>query len=282
MTTAQEYAIEASELFVLPDTSMRIKELIDDENASMQDISDIINYDPILAGQLLKLANSALYRFPNKVVNLDKALQVIGTASTYDLVVAYSVAKAFSKVEIEVEALERYWELSVSAAIIAKYVADNLGLRGSERLFVAGLLHNIGELVISQLNSEKAKACKAFSAKVSPCELQQEHLGFTYAELGAELIRCWGIPDKIGAPVRYQHRDERSANVKDNSVVQLACLMALENHYANLYASQSRLTPEYYEPLGLTLEDCKETLDFANMQSLSVLQMFSPTTFNVY
>ncbi len=132
---------------------------------------------------------SALYRFPNKIDTITRAIQVVGTRSTYDLALAYGVSQAFSEVNGQAIDLDKFWEQSVSCGLLAKYFADMRNIREPERLFVSGLLHNIGELVTVSLLPESATRCQAFNAQVSPAELQFGVLGFTYAELSARLMK---------------------------------------------------------------------------------------------
>ena len=90
----EELVSKAENLFVLPDSVTRLKACMDDEASSIDDIGDIIAFDPSLATQLLRVANSALYRFPNKIDTVTRAIQVVGTRSTYDLALAYGVSQA--------------------------------------------------------------------------------------------------------------------------------------------------------------------------------------------
>lgn len=279
---AKQYALKAGDIFVLPDVTIRIKELIDDDSASMQDIAELINYDPGLTVQLLKIANSALYRFPNEIQTLNKAVQVIGTKSVYDLVIAYSVAKAFKDLDTKVIDLDRFWERSVSCALLAKYLADALSISESERLFVSGLLHNVGELVMVQENPDIAKACASLSQEDTPIKLQLKNLGFTYSDIGAELISHWGIPSSISKPIQRQHFGLSTAKSKDEKVIQLATILSLENIHSELYQDNSALAPELYEPLGFADEDIETALDFTNLHVMSVVQMFSPSAFAIY
>lgn len=281
MMDAIDYAQKAGDIFVLPDVAVRIKELIDDDTASMMDIAELINYDPGLTAQLLKIANSALYRFPSEIQTLNKAVQVIGTKSVYDLVTAYSVAKAFKNVDSDIIDLDRFWERSVCCSLMAKYLADALSLPESERLFVSGLLHNIGELVMVQAAPEIATFCSELTADNTPMKLQLRKLGFTYADIGAELIQYWGIPESIWKPIQVQHFGLHSAQNKDEKVIQLATILALENIYSHLYQENSALAPELFEPLGFKMDDIQTALDFTNLHAMSVIQLFSPNAFSV-
>lgn len=278
----QDIAQQASELFVLPDSVARLKTCMDDDAASMDDIAEIIAFDPSLTTQLLRVANSALYRFPNKIETITKALQVIGTRSAYDLALAYGVTHAFSDVEGKAIDLDKFWEQSVSCGLLAKYFAERERIREPERLFVAGLLHNIGELVIVAEKPEDAKRCLAFNARVSPMELQEAILGFSYTALSAELIRLWGIPSCIYEPIKQIHETDTPAHSKDIQILQLCYVLALDNVNPEIYPSYNNLKPHQHEILELEREDLEDALDITNLQCISVISLFNPSAFMLY
>lgn len=279
---AQQYATQANDVFVLPDAVFRVKQLIDDDAASMQDIADVVNYDPALTTQVLRIANSALYKFPNKIDTISKAIQVIGTGSMYDLVVAYGVSKAFGEVNKDVIDLDKFWEQSVCCALLAKYFADKLGYKESERLFVAGLLHNIGELVMVQFEPDAAAKCAAFNEQDTPLDLQLRHLDTTYASIGAALIRQWGIPESIVRPIEKQHASQFDASQQDEQILQLSYVMALDAINEEFYPGNANLEHNLFERLSLEPSDLQSALSFTNLQSLSVLALFNPGSVTVY
>ena len=176
----QQTLAQATELFVLPDAVTRLKACMDDQASSIDDIAEIIAFDPGLAAQLLRVANSAMYRFPRKIETVTKALQVIGNRAAYDLALAYGITHAFSGVDGNAIDLDKFWEQSVSCGLLAKYFAESRRMREPERLFVAGLLHQIGELVVVQVSPDQGKPCNAFNARVRPHALQSSVLGLTY------------------------------------------------------------------------------------------------------
>ncbi|MCU7553915.1 HDOD domain-containing protein [Alteromonas sp. ASW11-19] len=279
---AHELAKQAGELFVLPDSVTRLKECMDDDAASIDDVADVIAFDPSLTAQLLRVANSALYRFPNKIDTISKALQVIGTRSAYDLALAYGVTQAFSEVDSKVIDLDKFWEQSVSCGLLAKYFAERERIRESERLFVAGLLHNVGELVVVATKPDEARRCMAFNARVTPKELQEAILGFSYAELSAALIREWGIPETIYKPVGEIHNTDQPAYDKEVQIVQLAYVLALDNVNPDIYPSYSNLEAHQHEVLKLDREDLEDALDITNLQCISVISLFNPNAFILY
>lgn len=275
-----ELVSKAEDLFVLPDSVTRLKACMDDEASSIEDIGDIIAFDPSLATQLLRVANSALYRFPNKIDTITRAIQVVGTRSTYDLALAYGVSQAFSEVDGQIIDLDKFWEQSVSCGLLAKYFTDMRNIREPERAFVSGLLHNIGELVVVSLMPEAAKRCQAFNARVSPSELQFGVLGFTYNTLSAKLIEKWGIPETIYKPIERIHDDE--GEFPEDRILQLSYVLALDNVNPEVYPSYHNLKPEMHDTLSLNREDLEDALDITNLQCISVISLFNPNAFMLY
>jgi HD-like signal output (HDOD) protein len=276
-----EIVAQARDIFVLPDSVARLKECMDDDAASIDDVSEIIGFDPGLVTQILKVANSALYRFPNKISTISKALQVIGTRAAYDLALAYGIANAFSDIESKYMDLDKFWEQSVSCGLLAKYLADSRGARDSESLFVSGLLHNIGELVMVSIHPEQVKRCQAFNSRVSPAELQIAVHGFTYTDLTAKLMESWDFPQKLSLPIAHIH-DVKTSNDFAFQILQLAYVLALDNVNPEIYPSYNNLKPEMHECLGLEHDDLEDALDVTNLQCISIISLFNPSAFILY
>ncbi|MBB66061.1 MAG: histidine kinase [Rickettsiales bacterium] len=280
--TLQDIISNASTLFVLPDSVTRLKACMDDGASNIDDIADIISFDPSLATQLLRVANSALYRFPNKIDTITKALQVVGTRSTYDLALAFGVSQAFKEIDGQVIDLDKFWEQSVSCGLLAKYFAEMRNIREPERLFVAGLLHNIGELVVVDMLPDSAKRCQAFNARVSPAELQAGVLGYTFTNVFAGIIKEWGIPETIYKPIANIHGDKNTTSDVEEQILQLSYVLALDNVNSEIYPSYNNLKPELHESLSLNRDDLEDALDITNLQCISVISLFNPNAFMLY
>ena len=279
---ARSYADNAGDVFVLPEAVIKVKQLIDDSTASMEDIAQVINYDPAIMSQVLKISNSALYKFPNTITTVTKAIQVIGTRSIYDLVLAYGVASAFKNIDPDVVDLEKFWEQTVSCALLCKYFAEEVGLKEPEKMFVCGLLQNIGELVLVQLNPEEATKCASISSESPPLIMQKKHLGFSYADISFELLQIWGIPLDISQIVAKTHVSDHVAQIKEEKIIQLAYLLAVNNANNSLYSIHENVTEDMYESLGINLESVNNALDFSNLQLMGILALFSPSSFAIY
>lgn len=276
----QDIVEQASTLFVLPDSVIRLKACMDDEASSIDDIADIISFDPALATQILRVANSALYQFPNEIDTIAKAVKVVGTRAAYDLALAYAVSHVFSEIDGKIIDLDEFWEQSVSCALLAKYFAEERHEREPERLFVAGLLHNIGELIIVALMPDEARRIQEFNARVSPAELQLAVLGFTVNTLSAAIIKKWGIPESIYRPIAAIHHTDDIA--VDENILQLSYVLALDNVNSDIYPSYNHLKPDLHQNLQLERDDLENALDITNLQCISVLSIFNPNAFMPY
>ena len=276
---AIDYAKKVSDLFALPKTVVRVKSLIDDEHSDADSISAVVQSDPGLAAHILRIANSAIYRFPRKIDQLPRAVQVIGTSAVYDFALIFGISNAFSKEQGEFVDLDKFWEQSVSCAILAK----NLGLlcssKDADRLFVSGLLHNIGELVVLKVDPDLAKDCARFDAKLSPKDCQHEVLGFTYAEVSAALCQQWMVPDSIVSTIAMQHHDDSAAETLEVRILQLAYELSIINTYSHHFNLEAHLPRFLFESLNLSSEEIEEALDNNNYQVEQVIHLFNPDVF---
>lgn len=279
---ANDYAVKADDIFVLPEAVVKVKQLIDDQTASMDEIAEVINYDPAIMAQVLKISNSALYKFPTSISTVSKAIQVIGTKAVYDLVLAYGVSNAFSSISPDVIDLERFWERAVSCGLLAKYFAEELGVKEPERLFVSGLLHNIGELVVVKFEPDIAKLCTQLNSNTTPLDLELSNLGFSYTQVTAELLKGWGLPLEIYQPINHIHPSLLKELSKEDQILKLSYLLSINNVYKEHYTAFRGLTPYLYENLGLELEQVNDALDLTNLQLMSAMSVFSPSSFSIF
>lgn len=278
---AIDYAKKVSDLFAVPKTAVRVKSLIDDECSDANSISSVVKSDPGLAAHILRIANSAIYRFPRKIDQLQRAIQVIGTSAVYDYALVFGVSNAFSNEQSQFVDLDKFWEQSVSCAILAKHFASLNGIKDADRLFISGLLHNIGELVVLKINPPVAKDCARFDGKLTPKACQFDILGFTYAEISAALAQQWMLPDSIVSTIAMQHHNDASAETLEVQIMQLAYELSIINTYSHHYSFESHLPAFLYESLNLSDDDIEEALDITNYQVEQVIHLFNPDVFHV-
>ncbi|MDO6444828.1 HDOD domain-containing protein [Colwellia sp. 1_MG-2023] len=279
---ALDYAEKASEIFVLSDSFIRIKELIDDEASTIDDISDVILIDPALAGTILKLANSSFFNYPGKIDTISKAVLVLGITEVYNLVIAYFTTKAFKSISAPAEFLESFWEQSVDCALMIKYLGFKLGVPNAERLFILGLLHNLGELVIQQFQAENVELANKFTTKELPWLKQKEVLGFTYADCTGELLKLWQLPYNLIEPIRFQNDDDFEYSTMETKLLYIAKRMMLLNRQCKSHVQGDVLSHEKLAELALEQEVIDSANNYCDMERLSILAVLNPSAAMIY
>lgn len=279
---AIEYANRVSEIFVLSDSFIRIKELIEDESSTIDEISDVILVDPALAGTILKLANSSFFNYPGKIDTISKAVLVLGITEVYNLVIAYFSTQAFKDTLAKKNYLDDFWERSVDCALLIKYLGYRLHVKNSERLFILGLLHNLGELVIQQVSSEKVNQCYSDDIAYLPWQKQQDILAFTYGECTAELLTLWQLPCSLVSPIRHQDDADFSQMSKESQLLYLAKRIMMQQRTFKTENFQALINDKQLTLAGIDNKVLDDAVDYCNLERLSILSVLNPDAAKVY
>lgn len=227
--TPQELVQKNINLLSLPETAIRINTMVSDPNSTAADIGDIVSQDPALTARLLRIVNSAFFGFPSQIDTISMAITVLGTRQLRDLVMTTSVINRFRDIPASVVDMESFWCHCLTTAIAAKSFAQHMKISNSERLFVAGLLHDIGKLVMYITLPDPSRQVIEISSepKFDSNHVEKAIFGFTHAQLGAELLRQWKLPESLIEPVQYHH-EPTSAKVylQETAIVHLANVIA--------------------------------------------------------
>ncbi len=237
--SVQELISQNIELVALPAIVHRINALINDPNASANDIAVLISQDPALTARLLKIVNSPLYQLSQPIDNIIMAINLVGTRQLRDLVIVQAVINRFSRKLDRSFDIESFWCHSIATGIAAKVIAQELRLSNTERLFIAGLLHDIGKIVMMQLLPRESLQLQR-ATQNNQCDLnsiEQRLFGFTHAELGTGLLRSWNFPDSLIEACQCHHTPE-AAHIHSQE--------AAITHIANAVANniQAPLSPD--------------------------------------
>ena len=197
------------ELPTLPQVAAKIMRLIDDPNSSAQDVHRVMSRDPALAGKMLKLVNSAFYGLPHKVSNLNQAIVLLGFNTIKSLALSVSVFGVFGKGKGSTKFdRDRFWRHAVGSACIYRVLARKGKAVDPETAFVAGLLHDIGKLVLDQYAApELAKILEeAEFRKCAFVEAERSLFGTDHSAIGGWLAEKWGFPEVLMHWVRDHHQ----------------------------------------------------------------------------
>jgi HD-like signal output (HDOD) protein len=199
MTTVRELVAEVHDLVSLPQVLLRIQDLMQDQYSTIDDFSRAVQYDPAITARLLRVANSAFFGLSRKVETLSHAINLMGVSRLHDLVLATSVIGTFGGLRVTEMDMATFWRRSVHAGVTARMLANECGLFDSERLFVDGLLHDIGHLVMYLRVPQPALAAMLMSREQSRplLDTENELLGFNYCEVGGALMEAWLFPASL-------------------------------------------------------------------------------------
>ena len=265
----------ASQSFSMPDICVRIRSMLDDDQSDLDDISRLITLDPSLSSKLLKLANSPLFRFESQIDSLARAINIIGGEALYNLIMAETASSAFEHFSSDVIDLKRFWLQSIYTALVAKHLAKMIKVRGSERFFVLGLLHNLGELLVAVQAPDLAIECCKYDEKISPWKLQQQVLGFNYANCTANLLEFWNLPSQLYHPVMNIHNENKALEDRDVAIIYTAVRAGIAMAHDNLYSVSQLVSPLVLNYLKLDQEDLNDAVKFASMEADAVLSVMT-------
>lgn len=280
--TATEYADQASEIFVLSDSFIRIKELIDDESSTIDDISEVIIIDPALAGTILKLANSSFFNYPGKIDTISKAVLVLGITEVYNLVIAYFTTQAFKSINAEQKYLDDFWERSIDCALLIKFFGCGLHMPNAERLFILGILYNLGELIVKQISPEQVIKCQNGESSSLPWNIQRDVLGFTFGECGAELLKLWQLPYNLVSPIRNQDEEDFSLVNTETQLLHIAKRIMTQQIFVKSNNQHQLVDELQLASLGINDEMLRTAVDYCDLERLSILSVLSPTSVTIY
>lgn len=273
---AHEYALLANGSFALPDACFKVKALMEDEDSAISDFADVISVDPSMTSRLLQIANSAIYHFPGEISTISRAITIIGTQAIYNMMLVDVAASAFKHFENQAIDLKRFWRMSVFCGLVSKNLAIKAGIRDIERLFVAGLLQNFGELLVAKITPEIAQRCEQYNHNNLPWALQELALGFTYTDISAELLKIWQIPEKIIIPIRHFNQAQSNQINNDVKVLNLASRLALLDSHEDEFDYAQIIDKSLCESLKLSEEDITQVSTIAANDAAGILALMNP------
>lgn len=194
-------------LVSLPEVYYRIDAMIKDPYANLADMATLIGSDPGLSTRLLRIANSAMFSFPSHVDSINRAITIIGTKQLRDLVLATSVIDIFKGIPQEQIDMEAYWRHCIATGMTARAIATARREPNVEHYYVAGLLHDIGRLImfmeIPHKSHKAMLACQETHEQLHIVE--KETIGFNHAEVGGELAVVWDLPEALRESIAFHH-----------------------------------------------------------------------------
>jgi putative nucleotidyltransferase with HDIG domain len=215
----------------LPQVAIGVLRATGDPGSDAKGVARLISTDQVLTSKVLKLANSAFYGLPRKVTTVSEAVVLLGMNTIRGLALAVSTYDVLRK-EYEGYSLGKgqLWRHSVAVALCSQLIAKTKKLPMDEEYFVAGLLHDIGKVVLSTyVGAEFARILDlAVTESISFLDAERSILGFDHAQVGSTIARRWNLPDVLVNAIEFHHEPERSPDLRPTlaavHVADIVCL----------------------------------------------------------
>ncbi len=236
----------------IPSIVYELNDVIADPFASADDIARVVNKSPSLASLLLRIVNSAFYGFPGKIDRISRAVALIGSKEISSLALGISTMRLFDEIPKEIIDVRAFFKHSLACGILSRILAAHLNISQTEQLFVSGLLHDIGRVIVFKYFPKEAIAmmAEARSSGKLLYEVESERLRCRHTQVGRDLLRKWKLPYSLENGVYAHHTPSKSQEVKRAAVVHLADLCV---HALGLGASGEQAVPPMDEGAIQTL-----------------------------
>lgn len=214
-TTAEQFEnriASLSGLPTLPSVVQKIIRMAEDRSSSAGDMADVLSTDQVLSSKILRLVNSPVYGFPGRISTIKHALVLLGSSVVKGLVLGSTVFGDIGR-----DKGQRLWEHSLACAIMSRRIAKEAGLADVEEVLVAGLLHDLGKVIMWHLAPSDYQAAldKSMEEGLHIGEAERHVFGIDHARVAGWIARQWCFPPRLSEPLSYHHRPELAKQCRD-------------------------------------------------------------------
>ncbi|MFQ5449826.1 MAG: HDOD domain-containing protein [Nitrospinaceae bacterium] len=214
LISPQEMVKGSVRLSSIPEIFFKINDAVNDPECSFGDVADIINNDTSLSARLLKMVNSSFYNFPSKIDSISHAISIVGTHQLRDLALATMVMTFFRGIPEDFVSMKSFWCHSVGCGITGWVLAIHSRQNQAERFYLAGILHDVGRLIIIENHPDQAK--EIIDLRQDNDELlnhvEERVMGFDHGAVGAALTRAWNLPEYLEEMIEFHHKPLEARN----------------------------------------------------------------------
>ena len=242
----------------VPGVLKRLSVVIEKPRITLVEISAFIANDPALTTKVLKMVNSAIYGFPGRIASVSHATMLLGLNIIKGLLLGVSVFELMQK------AMNGLYEHSLACAIASRIIAQKKGLKEPEEVSVAGLLHDIGKVILTlEFPTEYQAAMNEAQGKgISIFDAEKNQFNATHANVGSWLAEKWHFPRNLIEVIECHHRPALAKNAPlETAIVHMADLLVRARGFG--FAGEI-FVPEVnaiaYELLNLSESDIKDVL----------------------
>ncbi len=267
------------ELASLPDVYTQIVEVMNSPRSSAADLAEMISKDTSLSSRMLKLVNSAFYGFPTRIDSISRAVTLIGTRELTTMALGISVVAAFKDIPCTLMSMEGFWRHSIACGVFARLLASHKVGTSAEQLFIGGLLHDIGRMVmLKQIPAAYAEVInQARLQQATLFETERRLLGYDHMEVGGLLCQEWRFSKALEEMISWHHLPGQSRYGLGCCLIHLADIMA-KAYFAGQAECGcvmiSPLQPKAWDAIGLSAELLPQIFIQAQKQIEDVITLF--------
>lgn len=259
---------EVTELVSLPEIYIKFNSLMDNPHSDINDFAKLIRMDSNLTTKLLNIVNSAYYGFSGEIDNIATAISMLGIQQLHIMVLSISAVNAVSSLTFpkDIVDLKTFWRSSLLSGMLARKLAYRLKVPSMERLFILGLLHEIGHLFLySQFPDECRQAIQLSNKKhLRVDQAEQQLFGCHYGKIGAQLMQHWLLPESFQELINTQPTPEQATCHKiEISILHIAHAYAHKHFIETDKELEQLISPCAWQITQLTPDDIQQTLEDA-------------------
>jgi diguanylate cyclase (GGDEF)-like protein len=277
MESLSSLLVDVSKLPSLPAIAVKIIKEIRKNRSSVNELADIISFDPALTAKVLRVANSSFYGLSCKVDSIDRAVNILGLETLKNIALSFVIVRGFRRNSVDRFDQELFWKRSITAAVCSELMASRLKKRHDDA-FVTALLMDIGVLVMYL--SRPDDYLKVIDEKMISMErtadVEKIVFGVDHQEVGSIILKEWGIPENIYVPIAYHHRvQEALPEFIDTAEVLMLSDMASSIYYGQKNTEKLRtLNKLLQKKLDKTEADISKLIDSVAEKTVEVLSTF--------
>ncbi len=206
---------EVQSLPTLPPIVSKLNKMVEEEDVTAVQLGSVIEKDQVLTSKLLKMVNSSFFGFPQRISTVSNAIVLLGFNVIKTLIVTSSIFDVMQSSDIGL------WEHSLGCATAAVILAKRRGIKNPEEISTAGLIHDLGKIVVrSELPEEYEKVQAMVESREVPMrQAELEVLGVGHAEIGAWLVKRWNLPSRLVIPIEFHHVPNSAQEFKDLAAI---------------------------------------------------------------
>lgn len=282
-TEIQDLVNNASKLISLPEISFRVNEMANDPDSTADDMAKLISQDPALVVRMLKIANSSYYGLSNEVETISRAVTVLGTNKIRDLVLSTSTSEAFEGIPNDLITMQDFWHHSLYCGLLAQILSKKSKNTNAESIFIAGLLHDIGQLLMFNQMPEKSHEAILLlmegTEELETFEAERHVFGFDHTQVGAALIKNWKLAPVLQECVEFHHEPQKAKQFPaEVALINIANAVAVMADFDSTSEDDEipMINPISWELTGLTKNDLPEAIKEAQEEINEIESVLFP------